>query len=137
MLRGFSRRRAITFLWLPSSSSSSIKTDAESEPLNNSNGTTTTTSSWKKWGIGAALISLVGLGYNSTVHRQSSPSDGVDLLRNSSHKKTKSHKKEKHGHKSLESAPLFDERGELNIVFCICTVSIPPFPILSCYGKFL
>ena len=104
-----------------------IKTDVELEPLNISNSATTTTSSWKKWGMGAAVVALVGLGYNSTFHSQSSSSDGVDLFGNSSHKNTKSHKKEKHGHKSVESAPLFDEQGVLNIVFihlrCIC----PPF----------
>ena len=115
MLLGFTHRRVIT---LPSSSSSiKIDVELELEPLNNSNGTTTTTNSWKKWGMGAALVALVGLGYNSTSHRQSSSSDGVDLFGHSSHKQTKSHKKEKHGQKSLESAPLFDEQGELNFFF--------------------
>ena len=131
MLLGFTHRRVIT---LPSSSSYiKIDVELELEPLDNSNGTTTTTNSWKKWGMGAALVALVGLGYNSTSHRQSSSSDGVDLFGHSSHKQTKSHKKEKHGQKSLESAPLFDEQGELIFFFSfICTVSIPPFPILSC-----
>lgn len=115
MLLGFTHRRDIT---LPSSSSYiKIDVELELEPLDNSNGTTTTTNSWKKWGMGAALVALVGLGYNSTSHRQSSSSDGVDLFGHSSHKQTKSHKKEKHGQKSLESAPLFDEQGELNIFF--------------------
>ena len=99
--------------------------DEEAEPLNNHINTPTNSNnnaspSWKKWGMGAALVAL--LGYVAFHHSSSATvptQDSVDLLGKHHEGMKKHHKKEKHVMTKAEmNAMLFDERRKFSF-WCI------------------